>query len=340
MSYYAVDAVTDALEATRSFLWPVDLGRWARLALVVFFLGGAGSGFSPFQFPGGTPGGGGPGGSDVPPTGSLPAIGGPELAVIFAIVGIGAVLLAAFLLAGSIMEFVFVESLREEAVAIRRYWGRYWRRGVRLFGFRLVFGILTLGAFLIVGGVAFAPLFLGDGGLSIALVVIAIPILVALAILTGLVGGFTTMFVVPIMLVEDRGVVSAWRRFWPTLTAQWREYAVYAFLGFVLQIAAGIGAGIATLVGALAVGIPLGIVAVVGVGLLSVVELAGWVLIALAALLFVFAVLVLSLFVSVPVQTYLRYYALFVLGDTESDFDLIADRRRAVRATDADGTAS
>jgi len=49
------------------------------------------------------------------------------------------------------------------------------------------------------------------------------------------------------------------------------------------------------------------------------------------AVVFGLAVLVLTLFVSVPVQTYLRYYALFVLGDTNDAFDVIADRRRAVR---------
>ena len=37
MSLYAVDAIDDALSATRSFLWPFDRGRWLRLALVVFF---------------------------------------------------------------------------------------------------------------------------------------------------------------------------------------------------------------------------------------------------------------------------------------------------------------
>jgi hypothetical protein len=33
----------------------------------------------------------------------------------------------------------------------------------------------------------------------------------------------------------------------------------------------------------------------------------------------------------VPVQTYLHYYALLVLGDTNETFDLIKDRRTAIR---------
>ena len=47
MSLYAVENIGDAYEATRAFLFPFSLRRWLKLALVVFFVGGAslGSGF-------------------------------------------------------------------------------------------------------------------------------------------------------------------------------------------------------------------------------------------------------------------------------------------------------
>jgi len=35
--------------------------------------------------------------------------------------------------------------------------------------------------------------------------------------------------------------------------------------------------------------------------------------------------------VFVPIQTYLRYHSLVVLGDTEAEFDLIPDLRREIR---------
>ena len=334
MTLYAVEAIDDAIKATRAFLWPFDRGRWVRLAVIIFFVGGTG-GFAPFQFTGSAPTGPGPG-SEAPlppgtPSPEFVAPGGVELLVIAVIFALIASILLGFLFVGSVMEFVFVESLRREAVSIRRYWRDRWRLGARLFGFRLLFGVLTLVVIVGILAAILWPLLVGDGGFALGLVFLAIPVFVIVGIVSGLVGGFTTNFVVPIMLLEDRALLASWRRFWPTLTGQWKQYLAYAVVSFILQIAAGILASIATVFGALVVAIPLGIVGLVGVALLSVVEAVGWILIAVAALIFVLAIFVLGLLVAVPVQTYLRYYALFVLGDTEADFDLIAERREAVR---------
>jgi hypothetical protein len=334
MTLYAIDDIDDAIETTRAFLFPFDRWRWARLALIVLFIGSVG-GFNPIQFPGG---GGTGGGTDTPtgPVGptapdAVPSLGGPEVAVIAAIVGLIALLALGFMFVGSVMEFIFVESLRREAVTIRRYWIERWRQGLRLFGFRVVLTVITLG---LIGGILVAvlsPIVFGDGGFSFGLLLAAIPVFVVVSILSGLINGFTTMFVVPVMLGEERNVLSAWRRFWPTLSGQWKQYVVYAVMGFILQLAGGILAGIASLLGIIVIAIPLGIVGLVGFGVLSVIEVVGWVIIGIAAVLFVFAVIVLVLFISVPVQTFLRYYALLVLGDTNAEFDLIPEQREAAR---------
>jgi hypothetical protein len=96
-------------------------------------------------------------------------------------------------------------------------------------------------------------------------------------------------------------------------------------------LAGGILAGIASVIGIVALAIPLGLLGLVGAGLLAVVDVVGWVVIGVAAVLFALAAIVLVLFVSVPVQTFLRYYALLVLGDTNAAFDLIPERRRTIR---------
>jgi hypothetical protein len=335
VTLYAFEAIDDAVDATRAFLWPFDRGRWARLALLMLFVGGGG--VNPLQFGGGGGGtGGGPPASPGTPTpsppGALPLVGGVELGIVAAVVVVVALLVVGFLLVGSVVEFVFVDSLRREAVAIRRYWSEHWRRGVQLFGFRLVLGVVTLAVVVGLLAVVVGPLLLGDSVLSLGLLVVVVPVLVVVSILTGLVDGFTTMFVVPVMLAADETVLGAWRRFWPTLTGQWKQYAVYAVLGFVLQLVGGILVALATLVGAVVVAIPLGLVGLLGAGLFTVAEVAGIAVAALAVLLLVVGVVVLSLVASVPVQTFLRYYALFVLGDTDEAFDLIPERRRAVRA--------
>jgi hypothetical protein len=335
MTLYALEDIDDALDVTKSFLLPFERWRWTRLALIVLFIGGVG-GFNPIQFSSGGSTGGGtetPGGPGSPVTPDVASsLGSPEIAVIAAVAGLVALLALGFMFVGSVMEFVFVESLRREEVTIRRYWSERWRQGFRLFGFRLVLSVITLG---LIGGllvVILSPVIFGGGEFSFGLLLAAIPVFIVVSILSGFVNGFTTMFVVPVMLGEERSVLSAWRRFWPTLTGQWKQYVAYAIMGFVLQLAGGILSGIALLIGSIVIAIPLGIVGLVGFGLVLVVDgIVGWVVIGIAALLFVLTALVLALFVSVPVQTFLRYYALLVLGDTNAEFDLIPEQRHVAR---------
>jgi hypothetical protein len=330
MSLHALDDIDDAIDATRSFLWPFDLGRWGRLALVVFFLGGTGSA-NPTQFTGDFGGTGptSPGGEQMPA--SPPSIGDVEIAILAVAVAAVLLLVLGFALVGAVMEFVFVESLRNENVRIRRYWSERWKQGLRLFGFRLVVGLLSLAVIGAVLVASLAPYLSGSGELSLGLLFLAIPVFFVVAVVSGLVNGFTTGFVVPVMISEDSTVLAAWRRFWPTLKAEWKEYGAYVVMRFVLQIAVGILVGIVTLLGVIIIAIPFGVFGAIGFGLVSVVEPLGWAIVAIAALLFVLAVLTLTLFLNVPVQTFLRYYALLLLGDTNESFDLIAERRAAIR---------
>ena len=86
--------------------------------------------------------------------------------------------------------------------------------------------------------------------------------------------------------------------------------------------------GILVVVGLIVLAIPTGIVGVVGVAAADAAGPIGWVVVGLAVVVFVIAAILLALVVSVPVQTYLRYYALCILGDTNEAFDLIAERRQ------------
>lgn len=331
MSLYAFDGVEDALAATRAFLLPFDLRRWLKLAFLMFFIGGAG-GTNPMQF-GNTGGGSVPnqpgGGTGGMP--SFPSIGGSELAVIGAVVG--AILLVLLLLAlvGAVFEFVFVESLRQEQVSIRAYWGEYRNRGVRLFGFRLITGLVFLAIVLGALGAVFYPILSGTGNFSFGLFALVLLVIIGLAFLNGLFQGFTTEFVVPVMLLENCGVIAGWKRLWPTLTGEWKEYAGYVVMRFVLQIAAGILVGIALLIAGIIVAIPLGILGVVGFSVVQSQPILGWGLVAVAVLVGGLAFLLLSLFASVPIQTFMRYYALLVLGETNEMFDAVSEQRLAVQ---------
>jgi hypothetical protein len=340
MALHAVEDVEDALAATRAFLFPFDAGRWLRLAVVAFFVGGLGNApTSGFQFGGdGDPAG--PGGVTATP----PELTGELLAVV-ALVAVSVALVGLALgFVGSVMEFVLVRSLREEEVHVRRYFREHWRAGVRLFGFRL--GLALLGAALV--AVPVLALVFGTGGPGaidgpgrvLGLVLLLVPLLFLVGLVFSLVNGFTTFFVVPVMLLEGGGVLAAWRRFYGTLRAEWKEYLAFAVVTFVL-----------TLVVAVAVGFVVGIVALLVVGPLALLGLAGAVtagafgpgglgavalpvLLAAAALglLAFLLVAAVAALVQVPVVTYFRYYALLVLGDTDADLDLIPERRRRIRA--------
>jgi hypothetical protein len=344
MALHAVDDLGDAFAATRAFLLPFDAGRWLRLAVVALFVGGVGGNVpsSGLQIDGGTvdPG-------PVEPT--LPDVGGQVLGLVLLVV---AVLLALGLLVGfvgSVMEFVLVASLREEEVHVRRYVREHWRAGARLFGFRIALALL--GVALV--ALPVAALVFGTGGPAavdgpgrvFGLLLLLIPLVLLVALALSLVDGFTTFFVVPVMLLEGEGVLASWRRFYATLRAEWREYLVFVVLTFVLTLVAGTAVGVVVGLVALVVLGPLvlfglaGVVTagVVGPGAIGAVSLPVLLAVGVLGLLAFLLVLVVAAVVQVPVVTYFRYYALLLLGDTDTDLDLVPERRRAVRAGDGDG---
>jgi len=338
MALHAVEDLEDAFAATRAFLLPFDAGRWLRLAVVAFFLGGVGSTVptSGVEF----------GGESTPPGGVEPALSDISGQVLSLLLLVGAVLLAlglAFAFVGSVMEFVLVASLLDEAVHVRRYFREHWRAGARLFGFRVVLVLLAAG---LVAGPILALVF-GTGGLAavgpgriFGLLLVLLVLLFLVGIVFSLVDGLTTFFVVPVMLREGRGVLAAWRRFYGTLRAAWTEYLVFVVLTFVLTVVAGTAVGFVVGVVAILVLAPLVVlglagglaVSALGPGGIGAVPLPALLVVGVLGVVAFLIVASVAALVRVPVVTYLRYYALLVLGDTDGDLDLVPERRRAVRA--------
>ncbi|WP_336345671.1 DUF7544 domain-containing protein [Halalkalicoccus ordinarius] len=328
MALYAIDDLEDAWVATREFLTPFSIKRLSVLAVIVLFVGGTS-----------VPGGGGTGGTGgaEPASGSdLEIVRGFLVENLFAIgLLVGAVLAVglAFLLVGSVMEFVFVESLRTDEV---RFWGYargHFEQGLRLFGFRVALGIVSLLAIAVVAGsglLAAGTLPTAEvGGLLFALAAFVSGLAL---VLVAVVDAFTTAFVVPVMLVRDSGVIAGWRAFRSTLVGAWRQYLAYAIAALVLEVVAGIVFGLLLAVVAVVLVIPLAVV-VGAVALLAAETL----LVAVAVVLglpFVALLILAALLIQVPIRTYLRYYALFVLGDTDRTLDPIPEVRRAVRSAD------
>lgn len=333
----AIDDLSDALDATRELLTPIQWGLWLKLALVVFFVSSLGMGPT---FPGG----------DVATFADEPAFESPEelegvdgeeipveelLAALLVIGLVLFVLWALYAIIGAIMEFVFVETLRSEALHLRRFFRANLGNGLRLFGFRL--GVLVVtGVLASVPGVALVAT--GDGlgdlapGLAGLYALYGFGLFLAYSIVTR----FTDEFVVPVMLLEDRSVLGGWRRFWGTLWGNWTEYVVYLVLVWILYIAVTIGVWFVIGLGAIALLIPFGIVIVV----LALFGPIGQALALLVGLVALAAVLLFVALVWTPITTYFQYYALLVLGDTNEELDLIPEQRAAVRAEPGRGDRS
>ena len=327
----AIDDLSDALETTRNFLTPVSLGLWIKLAIVVFFVSSLGMGGP--TIPGG----------DVGTFADEPMFEEEtpgeveefeeefpveELLVVLLVVG-GIVLFLWLLYAiiSAVMQFVFIESLRSTEVHVRRYFKANLGNGLRLFLFRV--GLL-LGAG-ILGIVPAAAIWLQGGfdALSGALVALYALYGIGLFLVYSLTRRFTDEFVAPVMLLEGRGVLGGWRRFWSTLTGNWTEYLVYLILVWILSLAVTIAVWFVLAFGVLALLIPFAIV------IFLLILAAGEIGAILSVLVGIVAFLTILLFVALvwtPITTYFQYYALLLLGDTNDDLDLIPEQRAAVRS--------
>ncbi|EMA16595.1 DUF7544 domain-containing protein [Haloarcula marismortui] len=367
MALHAVDDIDDAIDATKSFLFPFEKWTWLRMAFVVFFIGGGGVGlnnvqsFSNFGDFGGNGGPGGPSGpgSDFQLTAPLETVlslpgdfalqvsepgvpsGVPDelLAgaglLVFAVIGLFILLALAYGVLSNFMEFVLTQALIDREIHVRRYFSEHVGNGIRLFLFRLVLGIIWLGIALVIGAAGFFLVLGGEaanvGASSVlALSGLFIAVFAVLAISYGIVFGFTTVFVVPLMTADNGGVLSGWSRLWGSIKRHPKQYLAYLFFSIVLQIGVGIVSAILGIIALIVVGIPVGLGAfalylviqgTVGIAVAGVIGLLG-------GLVFI----VLSALIQVPLTTFLRYYAMLVLGDIDADMDPIPEVRSDIRA--------
>ena len=367
MALHAVDDIDDAIDATKSFLFPFEKGTWLRMAFVVFFIGGGGVGlnnvqsvsnFGDFGGPGGPGGPSGPGSefqlaAPLETVASLPGdlalqfsepgvpsgvpdeiLAGAGL-LVFAVIGLVVLLALAYGVLSNFMEFVLTQALIGREIHVRQYFSEHVGNGLRLLLFRLALGLVWLGIALVVGGAVF---FLALGGEAanvgtssiLALSGLFIVVFAVLAISYGIVFGFTTVFVVPLMTADNDGVLSGWARLWGSIKSAPKQYLAYRFFSIVLQIGVGIISAILGIVALLVVAIPFGGGAVALY--LALQNTAGVVAAGVVGLLGLLVLIAVSALIQVPLTTFLRYYAMLVLGDIDADMDPIPEVRSDIRA--------
>lgn len=331
MSWHATQALQEAYDATRAMLLPFSLRKWVILAVVVFFVGWSTGSVGSWNVPTG-------GVADLPTVPSvsvdtdwvvsdidLDDVLLPIAAVLLGLVALVAGLAVAVI--GSIMQFVFVRQLTDREVRIRGYFGESVSPGLRLF-------LLWIGLAIALVAIAVAMVILTviTLGLFLVVLIVLLPLLFVAGIGAWVFVRFTFDFVVPIMLVDEVGVIEAWRRLGHEVRAEWQQYGLYAAVRFVLDIAAGLILSFVGVLVFLLFGIPallIGLALYASTALISS-TLAGVLAGVLLLAVIIAAVAVTTIVAGVPVQTYLRYYGLFVLARISPEYDMLGDVRAAI----------
>ena len=329
MSWHAVDAVDDAVEATRRFLFPFSLVRWTILALLVLLMGTAGTNVSlPFV----------PDVEFTPfPEGVLPTevVSGLDTGILVIIGVVFAALGALVSVAGLSLRLVFYDALRTNEV---RVWGPFverFRQAFGLFVFSFVVGVMLVLPLLIAVAAsttigwgpadAIGDVFVGLSGLGIGVALVFGGLLTVLMLL---VIRFTYEFVVPVMVHRNEGVLAAWSRFEVTLRESWTEFLLYLIVHFFL----GVGVSVAESVVFLFAG---GSIVVLGAVVLLIVSgllgglsaligtTVGITAVALVVLLGIIALLLVFLPVRLVTRTYLIAYEVSTLGRVDPDLAML-----------------
>lgn len=314
MGWYALEDVGDALEETRDLLIPFDFKQLTKLAIIVFLTG---SGFnipSGFGDAGGTTSGTG-GFSDsgfstqtamtsgAPEIGSILSTGSStNLALGGLIIGLMVLVGLPLMLVSSVFEFIFYRSLIDKEVKIVEGFSDNFGRGLRYFGFRLVYGLFALIA---IGSVVLV--LIEDAALFWAVLLPFIPVLIVMSLFAAL----TKHFILLRMMEEEQGLIEAWQSFWPELTSQWKQVVVFLFAHFGLSVMVGAAMGAVVLGFTLMAAIPVIIVAL----LFSLIAEALFIIpVIVGGITWVVALL----YIAVPFRVYMRYFVILVYHDLTS----------------------
>lgn len=242
-----VDPIAEAFEWVKEVLFrPFNLEKWMVMGFAAFL---ATLGQGRFQFNTGYRGGGGNSNPEYQAQlesikqyimNHLPwfVIGG----IIAGILILG--LWLAFTWLSSRGQFMFLDCVAHNKAHIHEPWSRFRQAGNRLFGFRMVVGLIFIAAALLFGGLSWLVVITaGQGtgrlGMIAALVLISvIGFIFAMVFVTVMV--LTKDFVVPIMYIRGCGVRDAWRELWALIEGYTGRFVLYLLMRLALALAIGV----------------------------------------------------------------------------------------------------
>jgi hypothetical protein len=327
-SLSAIDAISPAFDrAKRQLFQPFRFSRWTRMAVIALatgeFYSSSGWGGFHFTMPSSRRSPGYVFLSLVQPHWEylrhyLPLI---ILAILFLFV---LALLWAYI--SSVFRFVLFDSVLTDRCAIKDQWRKWQFQGIQFFLWRICFG---LGVMLALGVLAVAAILvlvltgaIHNPRQHIVLLVLggilAFLLLICLIIAAGLIALFARDFVVPVMALENVGVIDGWRRVIALLGAEKKSYVGYVLMKIVLVVGSTIIFGILTLIAVFLLFIP---ISIVGVGAYFFAKAQGllWsfpviaIGIVLAAIMLA-GILYVTAFISAPAMVFFQAYVIDFLG--------------------------
>ncbi len=302
--YHAFSAIDDAIERTKSLLWPFKWSVWWRIAVICLFTGGFGGFNFPSSFPGNPP-------SDL--SGLEAGFWDiPEL-IIFLLVAVGLIALV-YLYFSNVFQFVFVKCLAENQFRLRKFFRENAGRGFRLFIFMIIMIFLVIAAV----AVFLLSIFSSGGSFDPILFMAALGFFLLVILAVSIISIFTIDFVVPIMLKDNCGVIEGWKKCFSIVKESPAQSIIYLIMKVVISIVVAIFLLLASMIVIIAVGIPFLILYLLmgiglGLNLLNVVVL----------VLFLAIIIPVLLIISVPFSTFLRVYSLAVLEKLNSGYRLM-----------------
>ena len=311
--YYAVTNLDEAINRTKKLLWPPHKGIWIRIAIIVLFFGGGI--INPIKIDGGDI-------ADLQ-NGKLlypSALSGYLDIIVTLMVGICIVGLL-YVIISSIFQFVFVDCLSSGKILLARPFKVRIGKGIHLFGFYLLLFLIIILCIITLTVLLIIPACTNGIPDLIPLLVLLIETLILLFFLmtpVWILAILTADFVVPIMIVDNIGVIAGWRRVIQLYHGRWIEAGIYTGIKIFITVLTGLILGTMVFL----ISIPLGFVSAISMSAsdkLLINHDPG-----LTPLIFgTIAVFLISLFLLVPVITFFRYYSLAVLRDLSPEYNLL-----------------
>lgn len=238
----AVDSVSPAIQRTRDFLFrPFRWGTFLKLGLVAIITEGAWSNFH-------SSGHGGESAGHGPMVHSPFDLSPVQIAAIVAVLLVALFLSIVVFYLITRLRFAYFHCLVHNIKEIRPGWALYGAQAMRFFWLNVVVGI----CFLVVVAVVAIPFVAGfvrlfhesqagghpDFGLLLTLILPLIPIILLLALAGVVTDLILRDFVLPHFALEDATAGEAWSQAWARITAEKKEFFVYALLRVVLPFIA------------------------------------------------------------------------------------------------------